>query len=393
MDSPKSTYQDFFNENSSSPEFLKKIIDSAPIGMLILRKDGDILFINAKMEALFGYTAEELVGQKVEILVPERFREGHPRHRDSFFENQSSRWMGEGKDLFGRRKDGSEFFVEIGLNPIGVAGGTNVVASVVDVTERKMIEQQLRRYSEGLDASLKRAHKDIEEFLYVASHDLRSPLNGIRCLAEWISEDNDGVLQEESVKHLAQMTSRIDQMNKLIDDLLEYSRAGRSRGKASEVDTGKLVQDTFGMLAPPQGFTLETMGLPVFWTSGVPLGQVLRNLLDNAIKHHDKPVGRICVNCKELGDFYEFSVEDDGSGIPAAFFGKMFKMFQSLQRGGDGKAKGTGMGLALIQRIVEGVGGKVRVESEEGKGSAFRFTWPKEFPTAPPETRPPFKLS
>lgn len=391
MDTPFSSYRDIFQDNSSSTEFLQKIIDSAPIGMLILRKDGTIVFLNAMVEKLFGYPLGELVGQKIEILVPERFRDQHPGMRDAFFNQPSSRWMGEGQDLFARRKDGTEFYAEIGLNPIELSGEPGVVASVMDVTERKMIEQQLRRYSEGLDASLKRAHKDIEEFLYVASHDLRSPLNGIRCLAEWISEDNEGSLQEESVKHLSQMMSRIDQMNTLIDDLLEYSRAGRDRGKPSEVDTAKLVKETFQMLGPPKGFELHDEGLPVFWTSGVPLAQVLRNLLDNALKHHDKPNGRISVSCRELGEFYEFAVEDDGAGIPAAFFAKMFKMFQSLQRGGT--KKGTGMGLALIQRILEGVGGKVRVETEEGKGSTFRFTWPKEFPSAPPETRSPFKLS
>ena len=205
---------------------------------------------------------------------------------------------------------------------------------------------------------------------------LRAPLRAIDNLANWISEDAGDVLPEESREHFRKMRQRVRRMEQLLDDLLQYSRVGHDQGDVEEVDTVRLVQDTVEFLEPPEGFTVSTGSeLPTLMTYKVPLQQVFRNLIDNAIKHHDKPGGHIHISSENRGDLVEFTVADDGPGIAAEYHDRIFDKFQTLARS-DRDA--TGMGLSIVKRLVENQGGSIRVECEEERGAAFRFYWPKE---------------
>jgi PAS domain S-box-containing protein len=235
-----------------------------------------------------------------------------------------------------------------------------------DISERKRIEEELER-----------SNKELDEFAYVASHDLRSPLEGIKNLAKWIAEDNDDILPDASKRHLEQMQQRMDRLDLLLSDLLEYSRAGRVHGVIMEVDTANLVADMAAVLSPAAGFQISSHGdMPKLRTARTPLEQVLRNLIDNAVKHHDGEGGTVKVSCRDADEFYEFAVTDDGPGIAPEFHDQIFKLFETLKPRDE--VEGSGMGLSVIRKIVESYGGKVTVESPGDRGTTFRFTWPKE---------------
>jgi len=280
--------------------------------------------------------------------------------------------MGVGRDLFGRHKDGSEFPVEVGLNPIETEDGIKVLSAITDISARVKASKKLAEHHEELE----RSNKELATFAYVASHDLKSPLRGIFQISQWIEEDlgNGDTLSIPS--HMNMLRGRLRRMEHLLDDLLAYSRAGRMEGGLSKVDLGVLAHDIFDMQALPSGFTLATADdLPTFTTLATPLEQVLRNLFTNAVKHHDQSTGNIKLEWEPKNkDYYEFSVTDDGPGIPPEYHERVFVMFQTLRPRDE--VEGSGMGLALVKKIVETYGGKTSIASDGIRGTSIRFTWP-----------------
>lgn len=357
-----------------SEQRLRHVIGAAPNGMIIVDAQGKIVSTNPACEAIFGYPPQELVGRPIEDLVPPRHRGAHPAVREAFQRQPETRAMGRGRDLFGLRRDGSEIPVEIGLNPIeSEDSNVLVLASIVDITERKRSEQMLARYT----ADLERSNRELDEFAYVASHDLRSPLEGIASLAAWIDEDSGDQLPESSRRHLGQIQQRVHRLQTLLDDLLHFSRAGRRETALEAVDSGGLIRDVISILNPPASFRIEVgEAMPVLETFRTPLQHVLQNLIGNALKHHDRENGLIRVNAVQEGKWCTFTVVDDGPGIDPAFHDRIFMMFETLRPRDD--VEGSGMGLAIIRKLVETCGGQITVDSELGKGARFTFTWPQE---------------
>jgi len=218
----------------------------------------------------------------------------------------------------------------------------------------------------------------LDQFAYVASHDLKAPLRGIDHLANWITEDAAAVLPEPSKEHLTKLRKRVQRMDHLLDDLLAYSRVGRRDGEPEVIDTSALMKEVVALLAPPTGFTVHiSADLPALTTPRAPLEIVLRNLLDNAYKHHHQPqAGEVQISAQVLGDFVEFCIRDNGPGIDPQFHEQIFGVFRTLRP--RDQVEGSGMGLALVKKTVEYRGGTVRVESAVGKGTTFWFTWPKD---------------
>ena len=216
----------------------------------------------------------------------------------------------------------------------------------------------------------------MDQFAYVTSHDLKSPLRAIDHLAHWISDDAGDLLPAKSRGHLEKMRGRIVRMEKLLDDLLAYSRADRFEYRAEPVDLALLLDNVIRLVTPPQGFTVSVQTpLPMLLTQKVPLETVLRNLINNAIKHHDRSDGEVQVAVQEVNEFLEFSVSDDGPGIAPEFHERIFQVFQTLKSRDE--VEGSGMGLAIVKKIVEGRNGRITVTSTPGQGAAFQFTWPK----------------
>jgi len=223
---------------------------------------------------------------------------------------------------------------------------------------------------------LARSNKDLDAFAYVASHDLKAPLRGIDQLARWVAEDIEEGNLTEVPEYVSLMRSRVQRLETLLNDLLDYSRANRQENSLALIDTEHMINELFVLVSPPEKFNLTIQGvLPIFTTVKSPFEQVIRNLLNNAIKHHHKDNGHIKVSYIELDDFYQFSIEDDGPGIESDYYDDIFKMFKTLKP--RDVTEGSGMGLALIKKVVEYYSGQIKVESRVGQGSTFVFTWPK----------------
>ncbi|MBC9072067.1 CHASE3 domain-containing protein [Thauera sp. CAU 1555] len=241
------------------------------------------------------------------------------------------------------------------------------------------MSERLRLAQDERDAALRelqRSNAELDNFAYVASHDLKAPLRGIRNLTEWIAEDVRATASEDTHDNLRLLHNRVDRLDSLLESLLTYSRVGRQNGHAETVDLGRLVGEIRDYLAPRPGFTVScSADMPVLTTNKAPLEQVLRNLINNALKHHDRDTGRVTVSATPSGEFVEFRVEDDGPGIAPEFHERIFQMFQTLKP--RDQVEGSGMGLAIVRKTIEGFGGTIRVESAPPRrGSCFVFTWP-----------------
>ena len=253
------------------------------------------------------------------------------------------------------------------------------------VAERTAEAESRAAELDHANAELIQTNKELDDFAYVASHDLRSPLRAIDNLAKWIAEDERNHFSEESRGDVATLRQRVDRMDALLDGLLQYSRIGRKRYNAEVIDTRELVCAISEFLDRPQELAIEVAEeMPTLSACRVPLEQVLRNLIDNAIKHHDRPGGRIAIAARHRDGFIEFSVADDGPGIAVQYHQQIFQIFQIFEifeifetlKSRD-QVEGSGMGLALVKKTVETHGGQISLESAAGKGSTFRFTWPR----------------
>jgi signal transduction histidine kinase len=226
-------------------------------------------------------------------------------------------------------------------------------------------------------AALERSNRELNQFAYVASHDLKAPLRGIANLAQWVEEDLGAAMTERSREHIRVLLSRVRRMEALIDGILAYARAGRGEGNREEIDVGQMVQEVRDLLAPPTGlFAVDVPSdLPRVAAIRAPFQQVWMNLLGNAFKHARRDGAEIRVRALDRGAQWEFSVADNGPGIAPQYHQRVFGIFQTLAS--RDKVEGTGIGLATVKKLVESEGGQVWVESEAGQGATFHFTWPK----------------
>ncbi len=250
-----------------------------------------------------------------------------------------------------------------------------VVTLLTDITERNQLDRQLLQQTN----ELVRSNEELEQFAYVASHDLKAPLRGIENLVSWIGEDLEGQLTGDTLTNMGLLKNRVQRLEKLLDDLLSYSRAGRKADTVELVDVTALVEELALLSSPPQGFTIAAGdGLPKMKTARAPLTQIFQNLIGNAIKHHDDLAkGHVAVEGRAIEDGIEFIVTDDGPGIEAAFRARVFGMFQTLKPRDD--VEGSGMGLAIVKKLVERHNGRIWLEGgRENRGLAVHFTWMNE---------------
>ncbi len=362
-------------ERRRAEALFRAIFAGVPNGIIMVDPSGTLKMVNQRVCQMLGYQEEELIGQSVEVLIPVAIRDRHQELRETFFKQPHVRMMGEGRDLYALRKDGEQLPVEIGLNPMEIGSDHFVLASVVDISERKRSERSLAEYTRQLE----RSNAELDEFAYIASHDLRSPLQAVKNLANWLRDDNAETLPEDSIRHIELMHQRIGRMERLLDDLLQYSRVGRLQQSISEVDVAALLDTIVDSLPRPEAMEVQIgPGMPIIHTLRAPLDLALSNLIQNAIKHHDRDDGRIVVLCHDAGEYFRFSVQDDGPGISPEFHERIFKMFETLRPRDD--VEGSGMGLSLVEKTVESIGGGISLESQPGRGSTFSFTWPKSPP-------------
>jgi PAS domain S-box-containing protein len=477
------------------------ILESAPDAMVIADALGRIVLLNAETERLFGYRREELVGQLVDILVPERFRGMHPQHREGYTEHPRTRSMGEGRDLYGLRKDHTEFPVEISLSPIETPDGMLISSAIRDVTARKKAEETLRgseeRFRVAVEAAgmgtwfwdiqndeiiwsetfgtlfglasnstltyeqitrhihiddrqrldrdikntlelgvpydieyrvvwpdssvhwiaakgsahrspegvavhmqgiivdiserkkseehlermvgeLKHSNDELQQFAYVASHDLQEPLRMVASYTQLLAKRYAGRLDSDADEFIAYAVDGCARMQELIRDLLAYSRAGSSKKPLGEISSDGALKHALANLQASiaeSGAVVTHDALPALTTDDSQLTQVFQNLVGNAIKYRGAEAPRVHVSAtKNGGEEWVFSVRDNGLGIDPQYFERIFILFQRLH--GRSEFKGTGIGLAICKKVLERLGGRIWVESQLEKGSTFYFALP-----------------
>ncbi len=357
-------------------QLLRLVLDTIPIG--VFWKDRESRFLGCNLHAArdAGLAApEQIIGRTDFELAWSALADAYQADDRAVMEAASAKTGIEEKIV---HPGGQVQWVRMNKLPLCHASGVvfGVLGTYEDISLRKRMEAEQQKL---LD-ELVRSNADLEQFAYVASHDLKSPLRAIESLAGWLQEDLEPVLTSQSREHLRLLRQRTDRMERLLNDLLAYARAGRMPVDLMATDVTRLVRDMGGLINLPEGFVLRQEGaLPVFTTASTPLNTVLTNLVNNAVKHHDRKAGVIEVSAREDGDWYEFSVADDGRGIPPEFHERIWGMFQTLRPRDE--VEGSGIGLALVQRIVTRYGGRVSVACRQPRGSLFRFTWPKTIPT------------
>ena len=353
------------SDRIQADHMFRQIFGSAPYGLMVINPEGIIEQANPLLCSLFGYEEKDLLQSSMNKLLPKRYRKHHDALRAKYLQNPEMRLMGPGRDLTAQHKDGSEFPVEVGLSPFSWNGQEMVLVTLSDITTRKKMELDLRQ-----------SNTDLEEFTYVASHDLRSPLRGISDLLEWIREDLGEAPAPALLKNIERMSVRVHRMEKLIDNLLEYARAGRSQSETCQVNLDEVLDNILELQPLPEGFTLERqLELPCIQTARIPLETALRNLIANAVLHHNQPQGHILVHSYSENSLCHISVTDDGPGISEETHQRIFKLFQTL---GHSDKRGAGIGLAVTRRLVEAHGGKITVEANKHQsGSTFHMWWPR----------------
>jgi PAS domain S-box-containing protein len=359
-------------ERKKAEARFRLVVESAPNAMILINIEGVITLVNTQAEKLFGYSRKELIGSMLETLIPERFRKQHPGHRGGFFKAPEVRLMGVGRDLFGLRKDGSEIQVEIGLNPIDTDEGQMVLASIIDITERKIQESILIRQNE-----LEIRNKELEQFAFLASHDLQEPLRTVCNYIQVIEEDYGDLLDDLGKGYLKTIESATQRMSTLVRVLLNFSRLGRDK-KLVTADCKQIVNDVLADLESLINTTKTSVDvgpLPKLNVYETELRQLFQNLISNAIKFSKEGVpAQIQIRHHKESDHSTFSVTDNGIGIDQIHFERVFNIFQRLHS--DGAYEGYGIGLANCKKIVELHGGKIWLESELGRGSTFYFNVP-----------------
>jgi PAS domain S-box-containing protein len=341
-------------------------VEASPHGMIMVDPAGRIVLVNREIERMFGYAREELLGQLVEVLVPTPQRGHHPTLRRTFDADPHSRPMGAGRDLHARRKDGVEFPVEIGLTPIETDQGRSVLASVIDIGPRKMAEEELRR-----------SNHELEQFAYVASHDLQEPLRTVASFVQLLARRYRDRLDADGLEFIDFAVGGVTRMQRLIEDLLRFSRVGMRPATLVAVDAGAAVGAAQGNLLAAieeSGATVESGPLPVVLADPGQLEQLFTNLVGNALKFRGAEPPRVRVDAERDGRWWRFGVSDNGIGIEAQYFQRIFVIFQRLHA--RDAYPGTGVGLAICKKIVERHGGRIWVESSPGAGASFFFTLP-----------------
>lgn len=367
----------------------RELIENAPDAILQVDSTGAIVIANRTAETMFGYSREELMGNGVDVLVPEANRAGHAGHRNSFASAGVTRPMGLGLDLFARRKDGTKFPVEISVSPVPTESGINVTAVIRDVTDRKQAERRVRSLQEKYMTELESRQKEAErlnclksEFMASISHELRTPLHTIIGFAELLEEETEGSLNEKQRRFLHHIHGDSEHLLRLINDVLDLSRieAGGLHLRTESLSLQAIVAETVNAIRPyadsksvsvREGDHLDVC----VWADPMRLRQILYNLLSNGAKFTEAG-GEVSVDAAVDESSVRITVADTGLGIAKEECTRIFDKFYQVGFTPVGVREGTGLGLAICKQLVEMQGGTIWVESEPGKGSHFHFSLP-----------------
>lgn len=367
------------SERKLADERFRLVVEASQNALLVVDRLGKIVLVNSQTERLFGYAREELLGKSIEVLVPPHIRGTHPKLRDGYFARPQVRAMGEGGELFGTRKDGTTVPVEIGLSPLETEGGVFALASIVDITARKAIEDSLRSAKESAEAA-SRAKTD---FLANMSHEIRTPMNAIIGMTELVLGTELPAVQRE---YLTIVLESSESLLTIINEVLDFSKIEAGKMELENVDFS--LWDTVGDAMKSLALRAHSRGLELAYHIGseipenldgdpIRLRQVLMNLVGNSVKFTERGeilVDISCIDQKEVGVLLRVAVTDTGIGIPQEKQKQIFDAFTQADSSTTRRFGGTGLGLAITSRIVSLMGGELQLESQPGVGSTFSFS-------------------
>jgi PAS domain S-box-containing protein len=378
----------------------RRLIDAAPDGIVGVNASGQIVLVNSQAERMFGYKREELLGKAVEMLVPERFRGRHPAHRQHYCSHPAIRPMGSGLDLRAVRADGTEFAVDINLSPFEEESGGEVVCVIRDVTDRKLVEEQIKILNSRLEQhsrelatmnseleirnrQVENANRQKSNFLATMSHELRTPLNAIIGFADLLARQTAGPLTHKQERFVGHIKESSRHLLAIVDDILDISKveAGCLDLKLECFPLIAAAAEVSSILKPLAAgkeidFTTDVRSDLLVQADRVRVKQILYNLLSNAIKF-TPPGGSVRLIAASDGTVTHVCVIDTGIGIPREEHQAIFETFHRRLVPTQEAGEGTGLGLAITKLLVEQHGGKIWVESELEKGSEFHVTLPK----------------
>ncbi len=362
-------------ENAELLHRYEALVESAPDAIIAVSQTGEIQLVNAATEKLFGYSRAELMGRPVEILVPERIRVQHVVDRTRYTDHAVSRPMGSGRELLAVRKDGSEFPTEISLSPVGSDAGMIVMSIIRDISERKQAQREMERRNLQLES----LNHELEAFSYSISHDLRTPLRAINGYCGIVQQQYGSLLPEEGIRYLDEVRRSAARMDHLIRGLLAASRMGRQTVNREPVAIAALAREVVAEMRDQETGTQASVQigeLPPCEADPVLVKQVLANLLANAFKFsRGRKTPQIELgSCRSEQGYACYFVKDNGVGFDMRYSDKLFGVFQRLHHVEE--FEGSGVGLAIVKRIVQRHGGQVWAESELDRGAIFYFTLP-----------------
>jgi PAS domain S-box-containing protein len=366
------------------------------VGIAHVGLDGRWLRINQKFHEIVGYTSEELLERTFQDITHPDDLAADLAYVNQLLADDTYTCSFEKRYI---HKQGFPVWVRVTASLVRqtVAGQEHshlalgapkyYIAVIEDISDRRQAQSELQDRARELAelnvllahsaANLEQRNQELDQFVYVVSHDLKAPLRAIANLSEWIETDLEGQLPPDNQLQLQLLRTRVQRMGAMIDGLLEYSRAGRVKVAIETVAVMDLLTEVIDSLDPLPPFTVQIEPpMPVLKTKPLLLGQVFANLISNAIKHHHRPDGCVRVSAREQPEHYEFAVSDDGPGIAPEYHDKIFTIFQTIKT--CDPQESTGIGLSIVKKIIEAEGGVIHLESQLGKGSTFRFTWPKQ---------------
>jgi PAS domain S-box-containing protein len=378
------------------------LLEAAPDAMVVVNQGGEIVLLNVQAEKQFGYRRDELVGQKVRNIIPEGFAERLIADGTRSAADALAQQIGTGIELSGRRKDGSQFPIEIMLSPLESAEGILVTAAIRNITVRKESEEHsaklenqaasLQRKREELELRvgertkelavavqvLERSNLELKQFAYVASHDLQSPLRSISGFVQLLKLEYESKLDEQAQDWIRRTVQSIAQMQTLIRDLLSYSRVDARSRPFALTPFLDIVNDAMALLDSSihdSGGQVTVGELPAIMCDRSQMVQLIQNLIGNGLKYHGDKPPHIHVAAERSGKEWVFSVRDNGIGVDPKHYEQIFEIFKRLHD--QSEYPGTGIGLAVCRRVVDRHGGRIWVKSDPGHGSTFYFTIPE----------------